>query len=277
MKRSFTFICLFGILMFTAVAAFSTVMFSNGKERVKKVGDYEYRISADENVVGLACYTGKETELEIPATIDGYEVKEVYTDMLFLSKYHAVKSIIVAEDNPYFTSIDGVLFSKDKTELVAYPPAKTGAYIVPKSVRVIGDGAFIGCSGLSSLIIQDGVKTIGDRAFVWCKNLASVIIPSSVTAIGVHAFHYCSGLTTITLPDSVTKIEDATFSSCDNLVTVILPRTIQSIGKDAFAYCRNLKTVIILNSQIEVADDAFFECNKLIPKATITEMQEERD
>ena len=84
----------------------------------------------------------------------------------------------------------------------------------------IGDEAFSGCSGLTSITIPDSVTSIGQDAFSWCSGLTSITIPDSVTSIGYHAFFKCSGLTSITIPDSVTSIGVRAFSECSGLKTI---------------------------------------------------------
>ena len=107
-------------------------------------------------------------------------------------------SINVASDNPNYCSINGVLFNKNRTTLISYPGGKQGAYSIPNSVTSIGELAFVGCSGLTSVTIGNSVTSIGVCAFVECTGLTSVTIPNSVTSIGIDAFSYCSGLTSVT-------------------------------------------------------------------------------
>ena len=84
----------------------------------------------------------------------------------------------------------------------------------------IGNSAFYGCSGLTSVTIPNSVTIIGQQAFDRCSGLTSITIPNSVTTIGQQAFSYCSGLTSVTIPNSVTSIGSSTFSNCNNLKTV---------------------------------------------------------
>ena len=78
----------------------------------------------------------------------------------------------------------------------------------------LGDYAFWGCSGLTSLTIPSGVTEIGDEAFSGCSGLTSLTLPSSVTSIDDGAFEGCSGLTSLTIPSSVTSIGDWAFHGC---------------------------------------------------------------
>lgn len=78
----------------------------------------------------------------------------------------------------------------------------------------IGDYAFYGCSGLTSITIPNSVTSIGNWAFRGCSGLTSITIPNSVTSIGEMAFYGCSGLTSITIPNSVTSIGDYAFADC---------------------------------------------------------------
>ena len=85
-----------------------------------------------------------------------------------------LNSIRVASGNPRFISVDDVLFSKDKTELIAFPGAKTGDYSIPSGVTSIGHGAFWGCSGLTSVKIPESVTSIELLAFSDCTSLQHV-------------------------------------------------------------------------------------------------------
>ena len=83
-----------------------------------------------------------------------------------------------------------VLFNKDKTTLISYR-AKEANYVIPDSVTSIGEGAFLECNSLTSIIIPDSVTSIGVCAFAQCNSLTSINIPDSVTTIANHAFYNC--------------------------------------------------------------------------------------
>jgi hypothetical protein len=106
-------------------------------------------------------------------------------------------AITVDAGNTAYISEEGVLYTKDKTTLVAYPAGKTGAVTISNSVTNIGQAAFYGNTNLVSIIIPDGITTIEMEAFSLCTNLASITIPSSVTSIGGYAFYSCTSLTSV--------------------------------------------------------------------------------
>ena len=131
------------------------------------------------------------------------------------------------------------------------------------SVTSIGNYAFSGCDGLTSVVIPNSVTSIGDYAFFGCDGLTSVVIPNSVTSIGNYAFSACGGLTTITIPNSVTTIGDDAFSHCSGLTSVVIPNSVTSIGNEAFYYCVGLTSVTIGNSVASIGNYAFEKCHKL--------------
>ena len=131
---------------------------------------------------------------------------------------------------------------------------------IPSSVTSIGSAAFSGCSSLTSITISESVTSIGASAFSNCSSLTSIIIPSSVTSIGNYAFGGCSSLTSITIPDGVTSIERKTFFECYSLSSVNIPESVTSIGEDAFSYCRSLSSVTIPDNVTTIETSAFWGC-----------------
>ena len=128
---------------------------------------------------------------------------------------------------------------------VAISPSPTGSVTIPstlggKPVTSIGERAFRGCSGLTSVTIPDSVTSIGGIAFSSCTNLTSVTIPNNVTSIGHLAFENCSGLTSVTIPDSVTSIGDGAFGDCSNLTSVTIPDSVVNLPTSAFKGCPKL-------------------------------------
>ena len=172
-------------------------------------------------------------------------------------------SISVSEKNKYYTAVDGILFNKTKTCLVAFP-ASYGSrfhYNIPETVRSIERRAFCSCSGLTSVTIPDTVTSIGEGAFSECQNLTSANIPKGINAIPNSMFSYCISLANISIPDNITSIEAYAFSSCP-ISYVSIPDSVAFIGENAFAYCDHLSCVSIYNPNIAFSEDVFSQCKE---------------
>jgi hypothetical protein len=138
---------------------------------------------------------------------------------------YRLTSIIVDTDNPNYSSINGVLFSKLQDILIRYPIGKTGDYTIPDSVTDIGMGAFYNCRSLTSVIIPDSVTAIGEGAFLQCNGLTSVSIGNSVTNIGAFAFSDCDKLTELYVKaQTPPALEDDVFENVPDTLTIHLPR-----------------------------------------------------
>ena len=188
-------------------------------------GNFEYAGNEDGGVT-ITKYTGSDTEVVIPAKIDGKKV----------------------------TSIGDRAF--------AYCASLTSVTI-PDSVTSIGDGAFGYCKSMTSVTIPNSVMSIGDYAFAYCSSLTSVTIPDSVTSIGRQLFYECSRLTSVTIPDSVTNIGDWAFAWCYRLTSVTIPDSVMSIGDWAFFNCENLTSITIPDSVTSIGENAFYDCKGL--------------
>ncbi|MBQ6681397.1 MAG: leucine-rich repeat domain-containing protein [Prevotella sp.] len=134
---------------------------------------------------------------------------------------------------------------------------------IPNSVTTIRRYAFSGCSSLTSVTIPNSVTSIDTQVFSGCKSLTSVSIPNSVTTIGYMAFRNCSSLTSITIPNSVTSIDRNAFENCSGLTSVTIPNSVTSIGEYAFAWCSGLTSVTIPNSVTTIDHSAFYNCKGL--------------
>ena len=204
----------------------------------------------------------------------------------------SLTSINVDANNANYCSIDGVLFSKDKTILIQFPIGNTRSeYIIPNSVTSIGVGAFLDCSSLTSITIPNSVTSIGDYAFGNCSSLNSVTVPESVTSIGKSAFEGCSAIdsivwnakncanasslktapfyairsqiTSFTFGENVEHIPAYLCDGMDKLTSVTIPNSVTSIGGGAFYGCSSFTSVTIPNSVTSIGNYAFYGCSSL--------------
>ncbi len=181
----------------------------------------------------------------------------------------SMDSFEVGEDNPNYSSRDGVLFNKDKTRLIQYPIAnKTIHYYIPGSVTEICDYAFYCASRISQVHIPWSVKRIGNKAFSYAELLYTIIIFDNVNYIGENAFemtryyndntswednvlyignHLIKAKTEVngnyTVKDGTVSVASKAFSDCDLITSVTFPGSVIGIGEEAFVGCNLLATV----------------------------------
>ena len=220
-------------------------------------------------------------------------------DSAFINCANLTK-IDVTAGNKYYSSANGVLFNKDKSELICYPAGiKNVGYSIPDGVTVIRDRAFNKCISLNSITIPKSVQDIETYSFFGCtsleainvagsnKNYADVngilfskdktkivcypankknmsySIPVSVKVVGVAAFRDCIYLKGITIPDSVTNIEHHAFSNCKSLKSITIPDSITAIEMATFIDCASLTGVKIPASVTSIGWGAFSNCTSL--------------
>jgi len=175
------------------------------------------------------------TKVNIPATLTRVGVG-IFAGCVNLS------NISVDSENADFLSENGILYSKDKKTLYAYPTA-AGNYVIPSTVTTIHGSAFRGCSQLTNITIPSEVTSIGSYAFADCTKLETVEISENVTTIENNVFYNCDSMESISFPESVTTIRWNAFYDCDKLTTLVIPSTVTKINDDAFGECSSLQTI----------------------------------
>lgn len=132
-----------------------------------------------------------------------------------------LEQIDVDPHNRFFKSLNGILFNKNKSELISYPPKLAHTkFAIPDSVAVIAPWAFCECVNLEEIEVPDSVCEIGEGAFYGCTHLQKIVLPESVVRIDDTAFHGCTELKLAVVPDSVTDFGWGVFSGCDDLTIV---------------------------------------------------------
>lgn len=223
--------------------------------------------------IGEGAFTGSGLEtIDIPESVSSIEERVFYgcTDLRAINISKNVKSIegtafsyckklnniYLDPENKDFVLEEGVLYNKSKTEIIRVPVGKTGNFVIPSTVSIIGDYAFDGCTNLTGIEIPDSVKKIGYNAFTNCHKLTSIKLPSNLTSIEDDTFAGCKSLRSIEIPSNVTRIGSSAFYDCSALNRIIIPSKVKSIGIWAFANGGRME-VLIDNSEFNVSVDKY--------------------
>ena len=214
----------------------------------------------------------------------------------FVTNCPNLKEIKISSSNKNFSTVDGVLFNKEKTVLIKCPEGKTGSYIIPDSVTTIGESAFKDCTNLTSITIPESVTAICDFAFENCTGLSSIPVSGNIEKIGSNVFYnsgfynnegnwengvFYYGSFLIKAKDSISgecKVKDGTkvilahsFDGCSALTSLVVPESVTAIERYAFYDCENLLNVKIPEGLTEIGKSAFSGCKSLaavsIPKS----------
>ncbi|GEM_PF-4602345 len=230
---------------------------------------FRWIIAEDNTAIIVGCNNLDEnvTTITIPAKLDGYKVSGAgvflkwgdygYDDEEFDDDFEGLEPVTYEEDqdkvdtilvdpaNEYLTSVDGVLFSKDKTTLICYPPAKKQTtYTVPDTTKYIFHEAFSECKQLTNIILPSGLQEIGYMCFEDCKNLSSISLPDSLTKIWGWAFEETK-LSTITLPKNLTFCPGSVFDDCENLSSISVAKgNTKFVAQNGVLFSADKKTLI---------------------------------
>lgn len=226
-------------------------------------------------------------KIEIPSTIN--------VSVSSFNHFNKLTTIVVAPDHPNLSSEKGILYNKDKSEIIRVPIGYKGKFKLPNSVKKIGQRAFEKCKGLTDIEFTSNVTEIGNYAFEDCKGLTNLVIPSNISSVGSRAFSRCSGLTNVEIqtptnvkfgssvfsyckklksfkiPTHITKLPDGFFVGCSSFENFEIPSYITSIGDNAFSSCSGMTYVIIPKSVTAIGNNAFSSCtgltNIIIPES----------
>ena len=153
-------------------------------------------------------------EIRIPSTvqtINGITLTEYGPDMAPVKRF---KRISVAKDNPYYTDIDGVLFTKDLKRLICYPCGKPGKkYVMPDTVEIIDEYAFADNTCLREVVLPKSLKRIEFHAFFQCEKLAVINLPENLEYLGEGCFELSPEINRLIIPMSMKSIPTSLFSN----------------------------------------------------------------
>lgn len=246
---------LFGMAVGAQAESVKNALFSSG--------DWSYRVRSDGSLE-IAKWKGEESELVIPATIDGKKVSAIGTDAFYncrgltrvtipegvisigngaFSRCERLTSVIIPDS---VSSIESNPFERcNALQLSISPEHPTfalidDALIYKPEKRLI---AYLNRSAAEAYAIPEGILSIGEKAFSWCDKLPSVTIPDTVTCIGNDAFSNCQSLTSIVIPDSVTRIGYGAFAKCVSLTGITIPDGVTRLENSVFYRCESLPRI----------------------------------
>ena len=253
----------------------------------------ELILPEDLAIIGNGAFWGCEglQSIRIPA-----KVTEIGSSVF--SYCEGLAKIEVDPLNPAYSSVDGVLFNKDRSVLVTYPFNRQGPYDLPEGLLQIDSTAFVGCLGLTKITLSSTIIDIAAQDFFECPSLSAIevvvanpvyssangvlfnkeksilirypeakegfyTIPASVKQINDNAFIRCQRLSGVNIPISVSEIGENAFSACPGLVSMEIPKSITNLARGIFGGCDNLEEVILPEDLIEIGSYAFASCYKL--------------
>ena len=179
--------------------------------------------------------------------------------------------ILFDEANPNYCSIDGVVYSKDKKTIVAYPNGKElTEYTILSGVENIGASSFSHSHKLLKLNIPSGVKTLGSGCFESMSNLRSLTIPEGVTEIPVYCCAWNNALEEVNISENVTKIGNYAFAD-NKMARIVIPSRIRSIGEGAFLDRKGAinEVVSYIDEPFDIDESVFYAANDQFTTATL--------
>ena len=217
--------------------------------------DYIINIVVEEGITKIPstafCYAENLLTVSIPASVTDMPINDT---PIFWGSGFSLKEVNVHQDNPAFTSVDGIVFSKDKTMLYLYPMSKEGdSYTVPDTVTTVNSYAFGFNETLKSVTIPDTVNELGEDAF-YNANVESVTIGNGIKTIPDSCFTYCYCLESIVLSESIETIEREAFWACSGLKNITIGVGIKTVYEDAFGYCDLLSAIHYLGTEEQWAE-----------------------
>ncbi len=151
-------------------------------------------VEAVDGLYGL----GNIEHLDIPSSVRILPTSWNYGTSI-VSMCRGLRTITVAPDNPYFSSVDGVLFSKKGDMLITYPAGRLALnYVIPKGVKSIGSGAFAYSKYLEEVSGLENISFINSYAF-YNSSIQRIVIPENVKRIEEKAFTLCRNLSSVTM------------------------------------------------------------------------------
>lgn len=206
--------------------------------------DYGFKYKKADGGINLIRYIGNEQDVVIPEAIENQPVisinarcflnednENIINSITLPSSIHEISPLafynskflqtINCENNNSFLSDDGVLYTSNMQNLIAYPMNKPDKeYKIPDTVSKIYNNAFSYCNNLETLTLSESIEAIPDYAFAYNSSIKEVVMPESVKEIGFAVFFNCPKLNKIVLPENGVEMNDNAIIFCEQLKSV---------------------------------------------------------
>ncbi len=226
-------------------------------------------------------YCGSLSSIDFPDSLAGVGVRAFFESGLVnvsigkglcsigdgaFASCHELSEFTVDDANSVYASYGGVLYNAEKTELVMYPAAKEGSYMLADETRLIRPYAFAGAESLTDVIYDNNLSEIGEYAFSNCISLGTPSLPQSLETIGSNSFEYCASMNTeLVIPKNVINVGRHAFFDDYALsnIRIEAESAMSRLGYGAFAYC-GIKDFTIPGSVQTIGQEAFAGCRDLL-------------
>ncbi len=174
---------------------------------------------------------------------------------------HYLERIDVDSENPYYTSLDGVLYNKEMTKVVCCPGCKNGKWVVPETVRSMEPYACFGSEHLTEIVLPESLEFLLPYSFCNCFLLEWINIPQGISILPERTFLNCSALSSITIEGTLSSIGDYCFCGCGfEEIESFWPENLSVIGKGLFR--ANRFRTLVVPDWIEYLDEDSFSNNR---------------
>lgn len=188
-----------------------------------------------------------------------------------------LESITVSPNNANYASETGILYNKEKTQVVLIPKRISGEIVIPAGITKIDMYMFNGCKNITKVTLPETIQIISRCAFEDCTNLESINIPNGVKSIYDQAFKNCTSLKTLSLPATLEIIDTTVLDGCSNLKSITVANDNQKYSSESGILYNKAKTEIIyvpkmISGEIVIPDTVLSIYNKFGGCSKITQL-----